>query len=84
MTVDGGFESDEDKLPRLERSRASNNSWESGMSSEQPEAPSREPIDQIRPDIIKVMAIRAAIQLGVFTPLGDGPLSAEELGRHWA
>jgi hypothetical protein len=54
------------------------------MSSEQPEAPSREPIDQIRPDIIKVMAIRAAIQLGVFTPLGDGPLSAEELGRHWA
>ena len=51
------------------------------MSSEQPEAPSREPIDQIRPDIIKAMAIRAAIQLRVFTPLADGPLTAEELGE---
>lgn len=50
------------------------------MAPEAVSPPSRDAIDQIRPDVIKAMAIRAALQLGVFTPLADGPLTAEELG----
>jgi SAM-dependent methyltransferase len=41
--------------------------------------PSRQPIDQIRLDVIKAMAVRAALQLGVFTPLADGPMTSDAL-----
>ena len=41
--------------------------------------PSRDSIDQIRPDVIRAMALRAALQLGVFTPLAGGPMTAGEL-----
>ena len=51
------------------------------MSSETSSPPSRDPIDQIRPYIIEAMAIRAALQLGVFTPLAKGPMTAEELSN---
>ena len=51
------------------------------MPSEPPATPSRDPIDQIRPAVIKAMAVRAALQLGVFTPLADGPKTAAELAH---
>jgi hypothetical protein len=43
--------------------------------------PSRDPIDRIRPDVIKAMAVRAALQLGVFTPLAGGPMTGGELAK---
>ena len=49
------------------------------MPSETSAPPSRELIDQIRPAVITPMAVRAALQLDVFTPLANGPMTAEEL-----
>ena len=43
--------------------------------------PSRVPIDNIRIAAYTPMAVRAALQLGLFTPLADGPMTAEELAR---
>ena len=41
--------------------------------------PSCMPIDNIRIATYTPMAVRAALQLGLFTPLADGPMTAEEL-----
>ncbi|MEE8334430.1 MAG: methyltransferase [Alphaproteobacteria bacterium] len=49
------------------------------MQSEPSAPPSRAPIDQIREAIITPLAVRAALQLGVFTPLAHGPKTAVEL-----
>lgn len=51
------------------------------MPSERPEPPSRESIDQVRLDIIRAMSMRAALQLGVFTPLAEGPKTAGALAN---
>lgn len=49
------------------------------MTSEQTTPPSRAPIDNIREAIFTPMAVRAALQLGLFTPLARGPMTAEKL-----
>jgi hypothetical protein len=49
------------------------------MQSEPSTPPSRAPIDNIRDAVITPLAVRAALQLGVFTPLADGPMTATEL-----
>ncbi len=49
------------------------------MTSGQTPPPSRAPIDNIRSAIVAPMAVRAAVQLGLFTPLAQGPMTAEEL-----
>lgn len=41
--------------------------------------PSRAPIDNIREAVFTPMAVRAALQLDVFTPLAKGPMTANEL-----
>ena len=51
------------------------------MASEKTIAPSRDQIDQVLPTVIDAMAIRAALQLGLFTPLADAPMTAEELAN---
>lgn len=51
------------------------------MPSESGAPPSREPIDRITRAVAAPMAVRAALQLGVFTPLGDGPMTAGELAE---
>lgn len=51
------------------------------MPLEQSVVPTREQIDQVMPSVINVMAIRAALQLGLFTPLADGPKTAGELAE---
>lgn len=51
------------------------------MPSGRPAAPSRAPIDQIREAVVTPLAVRAALQLGVFTPLARGPMSAEDLAQ---
>ena len=40
----------------------------------------RASVDQIRLDVIRGMALRAALQLDLFTPLAERPLTADELG----
>ena len=47
--------------------------------SERVTPPSRTPIDKIREATITPMAVRAALQLDVFTPLAKGPMTAQEL-----
>ena len=49
------------------------------MTTEQASQPSRAPIDNVRLAIFTPMAVRAALQLGLFTPLAQGPMSPEEL-----
>ena len=49
------------------------------MSLDDPRIPSRAPIDNIRTAVFTPMAVRAALQLGVFTPLVDGPMTSGEL-----
>lgn len=49
------------------------------MTTEQVTPPSREPIDNVRLATFTPMAVRAALQLGLFTPLAQGPMTAEEL-----
>jgi hypothetical protein len=49
------------------------------MPSEPSAVPSRAPIDQVRQAVITPLAVRAALQLGVFTPLARGPMTAAEL-----
>ncbi len=49
------------------------------MPSEPSAVPSRAPIDQIRVAVITPLAVRAALQLGVFTPLAGGPMTAAQL-----
>jgi hypothetical protein len=49
------------------------------MQSEPSARPSRAPIDRIREAIVTPLAVRAALQLGVFTPLAHGPMTAAEL-----
>ncbi len=49
------------------------------MATDTGAPPSREPIDLITRAVAAPMAVRAALQLGIFTPLGDGPMSAGEL-----
>ena len=51
------------------------------MTSEQESPPSRAPIDNARLSIVTPMAVRAALQLGLFTPLAQGPMSSEELAN---
>ncbi len=51
------------------------------MPLEQSVVPTREQIDQVMPSVINAMAIRAALQLGLFTPLADGPKTAGELAE---
>ncbi len=46
------------------------------MATDTGAPPSREPIDRIGRAVFAPMAVRAALQLGIFTPLGDGPMSA--------
>jgi len=41
--------------------------------------PSRAPIDQIREAVFTPLAVRAAMQLDLFTPLADGPMTASAL-----
>jgi ribosomal protein L11 methylase PrmA len=43
--------------------------------------PSRAPIDNIREAVFMPMAVRAALQLDVFTPLAKGALTAQELAN---
>ncbi len=49
------------------------------MTTDTNAPPSREPIDRLTRAVFTPMAVRAALQLGVFTPLGDGPMTADEL-----
>ena len=49
------------------------------MTTEQVTPPSRQPIDNVRLATFTPMAVRAALQLGLFTPLAQGPMTAEEL-----
>lgn len=49
------------------------------MTTEQVTPPSRAPIDNVRFATFTPMAVRAALQLGLFTPLARGPMTAEEL-----
>ncbi len=49
------------------------------MATDDATPPSREPIDRITRTVTAPMAVRAALQLGLFTPLGDGPMTAVEL-----
>ena len=49
------------------------------MITEQVTPPSRQPIDNVRLATFTPMAVRAALQLGLFTPLAQGPMSPEEL-----
>jgi ubiquinone/menaquinone biosynthesis C-methylase UbiE len=43
--------------------------------------PSRAPIDALREAVVTPMAVRAALQLGLFTPLARGPMTAAELAE---
>ena len=52
---------------------------ESRMTTGQTTPPSRAPIDNIRSAAVTPMAVRAALQLGLFTPLASGPMTASEL-----
>ena len=47
------------------------------MTTEQATPPSCEPIDNARVATYTPMAVRAALQLGLFTPLAQGPMTAE-------
>lgn len=49
------------------------------MTTGQTTPPSRAPIDNIREAVFTPMAVRAALQLGLFTPLARGPMTAQEL-----
>ena len=49
------------------------------MPSKSSAPPSRAPIDKIREAVITPLAVRAALQLGVFTPLAGGPMTVPEL-----
>lgn len=49
------------------------------MPPEVSNLPSREPIDQLREVPVTPMAVRAGLGLGVFTALGQGPMTAGEL-----
>ena len=49
------------------------------MTTEQATPPSRTPIDNVRLATFTPMAVRAAMQLGLFTSLAQGPRTAEEL-----
>lgn len=49
------------------------------MASEPVSPPSRGPIEKLRLTVVTPMAVRAAMQLDVFTPLADGPLTAGEI-----
>jgi hypothetical protein len=49
------------------------------MTTEPTTPPSRAPIDDVRAAIFTPMAVRAAVQLGVFTPLAGGPMTAGDL-----
>ncbi len=49
------------------------------MAPEAVSSPSRGPIEKIRLTVITPMAVRAAMQLDVFTPLADGPMTAGEI-----
>ncbi|MHA1108473.1 MAG: methyltransferase, partial [Alphaproteobacteria bacterium] len=49
------------------------------MAEESAPAPSREPIDRISRAGFTPMAVRAALQLDIFTALADGPMSAAGL-----
>jgi hypothetical protein len=49
------------------------------MASDKSVLPSREPIDQLREAVFTPMAVRAALQLGIFTPLANGPMTTQEL-----
>ncbi len=49
------------------------------MKSEPSAPPSRAPIDHLRDAVITPFAVRAALQLGVFTPLAHGPMTAAKL-----
>jgi len=51
------------------------------MATEQTTPPSRAPIDHIREAAFTPMAVRAALQLDVFTPLAQGPMTAVELAE---
>ncbi len=55
------------------------NSGDHGLTTDTGAPPSREPIDRLTRAVFTPMAVRAALQLGVFTPLGDGPMTAGEL-----
>lgn len=49
------------------------------MTSAPSAPPSRAPIDRVREAVVTPMAVRAAVQLNVFTPLAHGPMTAAEL-----
>lgn len=49
------------------------------MATDTDAAPSRAPIDRIMHALFAPMAVRAALELGVFTVLGDGPMTAGAL-----
>jgi len=51
------------------------------MTSEPAAPPSREPIDRLTRTPVTPMAVRAALRLDVFTPLAQGPMTAEELAE---
>ena len=54
------------------------------METETAAPPSREPIDRISYAVFTPMAVRAALQLDLFTALAVGPMTAEELAIRWA
>ena len=49
------------------------------MTTEQAKIPSRALIDNIRTAAVTPMAVRAALQLGLFTPLASGPMTAGDM-----
>ena len=50
------------------------------MITDKAKPPSRAPIDNVRLATFTPMAVRAALQLSLFTPLAQGSMTAEELG----